>query len=267
MDIGFHSGSSVSLIVTGPVLFIVAVLGGALNSVAGGGSFLTFPTLLISGVLPVQANATSTVALWPGSLTSAAAYRRELLLQRAPFLLWLSAISVAGGLIGAVALLHTPQATFIRLVPWLLLLATVLFTFGGPLTVKIRRRTSHLTGPSWLPTTLVGILQLVIAVYGGFFGGGIGILMLASLALIGMENIHQMNAIKTLLAGCINGVAVLTFIIAGAVAWPQALLMLVGSIAGGYGGASYARRADPRLVRRFVIAVGVVMTLYFFIRR
>ncbi len=247
-------------------LLAAAMLGGALNSVAGGGSFITFPTLLLTGVLPIQANATSTVALWPGSLSSAAAYRRELRRER-DLLGVLGAASLAGGLLGAILLLRTPQATFVRLVPWLLLVATLLFTFGGSLANRLRRRMGKEHGAAVTGVAGVALLQLVIATYGGYFGGGIGILMLASLALLGMENIHAMNALKTLLAGLINGVAVITFILAGAVAWPQAVVMIVGGILGGYGGAFFARRVESRLVRRFVIVVGVAMTAYFFLRQ
>jgi uncharacterized membrane protein YfcA len=250
------------------VLFLAALAGGALNSVAGGGSFLTFPSLLLGGVPPVQANATSTTALWPGSLMSVAAYRREF--RHRNGIVLLGAASLAGGLLGAVLLLRTPQAVFVRLVPYLLLLATLLFAFGGALTRSLRTRLNlHLAGdaaPSWGSLAGVAALQFVIATYGGYFGGGIGILMLASLALLGMEDMHEMNALKTMMATCINGVAVVTFVLAGAVAWAPAAVMIGGAILGGYGGAHFARRLPPRLVRRFVIAVGVTLTLYFFVR-
>ena len=251
------------------LLFGAALAGGALNSVAGGGSFLTFPSLLFAGVPPVQANATSTVALWPGSLTSVAAYRREL--RGRTGLGFLAGVSVAGGLLGALLLLRTPQGVFVRLIPFLLLLATLLFTFGSRLTRFVHGHlNAHLAGtaaPPWLTLLGVAALQLTIATYGGYFGGGIGILMLASLALLGLDDIHVMNAIKTLLAACINGVAVATFVVAGAVAWPQALVMVAGAVIGGYGGAHFARRLHPASVRRFVIAVGFILSLYFFLRR
>jgi len=177
----------------------------------------------------------------------------------------LAGTSVLGGGVGAVLLLHTPQAAFQRLIPYLLLLATLVFALSPHVTRWVRARTGSTAGPSWRTLAAVAVAQLVIATYGGFFGAGIGILMLASLGLMGMENIHDMNALKTVLATCINGVAVVTFIIAGAVAWPQALVMIAGAIAGGFGGAYYARRLDPLLVRRFVILVGAAMTLYFFV--
>lgn len=245
-------------------LFVAAVLAGGLNSVAGGGSFISFPTLIFTGVPAVAANATSTVALWPGSVASAGAYRNELAIRRTTLALIL--VSLVGGFLGAELLLRTPPATFARLIPYLLLVATLLFSFGSRLTGCLRSRFQKGLGSPILSLLGITLIQLVIATYGGYFGGGIGILMLAALSLVGMENIHEMNALKTVLASCINGVAVIAFILAGAVMWPQALLMLVGAIGGGYGGAHYARRLDPRLVRRFVMLVGFAMTIYFFLR-
>lgn len=247
------------------ILFLAAVGGGALNSVAGGGSFLTFPALLFTGVAPISANATSTVALWPGSVASAGAYRHEVAIGRQHLAL-LSLVSLIGGYAGARLLLNTSQATFRQLVPWLLLLATLLFAFGGPLLAKVRRQSPDEAPASSLHFGFGALLlQLVIAVYGGFFGGGIGILMLAALAVAGLQNIHAMNGLKTWLATCINGIAVVTFVLAGAVQWPQAIIMVVGAIIGGYGGASTARRLDAKLIRRFVILIGAALTLYFFI--
>lgn len=247
------------------LLFAVALLAGALNAVAGGGSFLGFPTLIFVGVPEIQANATNTVALWPGSVASVGAYRKELAGQ-GPTLLLLGGVSVIGGVAGALLLLHTPKDTFALLIPFLLLFATLLFAFGRQIAAALRRRIGIERGSSRGLHLGVALLQLVISVYGGFFGGGIGILMLASLALMGMENLHAMNAIKTVLASCINGVAVVTFVLAGAVFWPQALVMIVGAVVGGYGGASLARRLPPQAVRWFVIAVGLAMSVVFFVK-
>ena len=278
------------------LLFIAAILGGTLNSVAGGGSFITLPSLIFTGVLPINANATSTVALWPGSVASIGAYRKELMKQKRTQVLLLSSTSLVGGILGAFLLLGTSQTTFIRLLPYLLLIATVLFTISGPLTTRLRQRQiarsaalqketvvvqgqdtekadiTALPSPhpvekraSWLVLVGIAFLQLIIAIYGGYFGGGIGILMLASLGLMGMENIHEMNAMKTLLTTCINGVALIIFVARGVVVWPQAILMIVGAIIGGFGGAYFARKINPLWVRWFVIAVGLSMTIYFFI--
>jgi uncharacterized membrane protein YfcA len=245
------------------VLFAAALFGGAMNSVAGGGSFLTFPALILTGVTPIYANATSTVALWPGAVASVGAYRREL--GRARHAVLLGAVSLVGGIAGAWLLLHTPSAAFQRLIPWLLLAATALFASGPAITSRLRTRLGG-RGDARLSLTGMAVAQLVIAVYGGFFGGGIGILMLATLGLMGIDNITEANALKTLLAACINGIAVLTFIVANAVVWPQAILMLVAAIIGGYGGAATARRLPALVVRRVVIAIGCAMTLYFFLR-
>jgi uncharacterized protein len=247
------------------LLFVAALLAGGLNSVAGGGSFISFPTLVFTGVPSIQANATNTIALWPGLVASAGAYRKEVASQRARLLL-LAPISLVGGVLGALLLLHTPPATFNLLIPFLLLLATLLFAFGGKLAAALRKRLGTKHSSSRLMTAGIVVLQFALAIYGGFFGGGLGILMLATLALMGMENLHEMNGVKTVLAASINGVAVITFIIAGAVFWSQALVMIAGSIIGGYGGASLARRLPPRGVRIFVIAVGLAMTVLFVVR-
>ena len=247
-------------------LFAAAFGAGVLNSVAGGGQFLTFPMLIFTGVPAIQANATSSVAVWPGTVASTIGYRRELQQQR-QLLVPMAAASVVGGILGAVVLLRTPQATFAQLVPWLLLAATLLLIFGGPTVQRIRRRLGH--GTEIRAGSLVGvtIVQFLLGIYGGYFGGGMGFVMLAAMAFIGLDNMHVMNGLKTALASCINGVAVATFVAAGAVAWPEAIVMLVGAIIGGYGGAHVARQLDPKKVRAFTIAVGCAMTLYFFARQ
>jgi uncharacterized membrane protein YfcA len=264
--------------VTAVFLFAVAFLAGALNAVAGGGSFLTLPSLIYAGVAPVAANATSTFALWPGSVASSFAYRREVVSARG-WLLSLGAVSLVGGLLGALLLVRTSDASFIRLLPWLMLLAAVTFTFGGTVTARLRRRrpgAEPFSGPAAAsaPEHRGGSivpwwafpLQLVIAIYGGYFGGGIGIMMLASLAIAGMIDMHEMNGVKTVLAVAINGIAMAEFVLAGSIAWLQGFLMMAGGIAGGYVGASFARQLPPRAVRSFVIVVAWVMTVYFFAR-
>ncbi len=249
-------------IVDAVLLFGAAMVAGMMNSVAGGGSFLSFPTLVFTGVAPIQANATNTVALWPGAAAGAVAYRQDFAMQRRA-LVPLGLVSVVGGVIGALLLLWTPETTFVRLVPWLLLAATLLFTFSSRITALFRASNRH-SDPSQRSVLGMSAAQFVIAIYGGYFGGGIGVLMLAALALMGMENIHTMNALKNLLATCINGVAVVTFVAAGAIAWSQALVMIAGAIIGGYVAGHQARKLDPKRVRRFVIAVAFAMTAYFF---
>ena len=249
------------------LLFTSAVLGGTLNAVAGGASFFTFFALCSIGVLPIQANATSTVALWPGAIASTGAYRRELALQKRGLLFLLVATSLIGGVLGALLLLNTSQTTFVHLIPYLLLMATLLFAFSGPVTAQLRKRNigkKHASRPGLFGLSLV---QFVIATYGGYFGGGMSILVLTTLAMMGMRNIHKMNAVKTLLNVCVNAVAIIAFIVAGIIVWQEAILMVIGSLIGGYGGAYYARRIDQKWVRLFVIIFGFGLTTYFFVRQ
>jgi len=240
--------------------------GGLLNSVAGGGGFIAFPALLFTGVNPINANATNTVALWPGTLASVGAYWREFqdrsnwkLLQS------LFIVTFIGSIAGALLLLNTPERTFVQLIPWLLGGATLLFIFGGKMTAFVRERIVHHAEHHASRFTVVAgtLIQLAVAVYIGYFGAGAGILMLALFAVMGMENIHTMNAFKSLLAICANGVAVVTFIIFGKVLWIQAGVMIAGAIIGGYFGAWYAQKLDPKVVRYVVIAIGCIMTAYF----
>jgi uncharacterized protein len=244
-------------------LFLAATAAGAINSVAGGGSFISFPTLLLMGVPPIMANATNTAALWPGTLASAWAYRRELATQRQGIMLF-SGISLLGGLLGALLLLNIRERTFEQLIPYLLLGATLVFVFSPRITAFTRRAGAQHSESRLRRIGVLGI-YLLVAIYGGFFGAGLGILTLAVLSLLGLEHIHEMNALKVLQASLVNGVAVITFIVAGAVNWPIALLMTVGAILGGYGGAAIARRISPRWVRYAVIAISVSLTIYFFL--
>ncbi len=245
------------------LLFSAALAGGAINSVAGGGGFIVFPALLFTGMLPVNANATNTIALWPGTLASSWAYRKTLSRQLVRSLLPLVVITFCGSILGAVLLLRTPQTTFLRMVPWLLLGATLLFIFGGKITSWVRKHHS-VEGPSRSTLVAVTFVQLCVAVYIGYFGAGVGFVMLALLTMMGIENIHAMNGMKTLLATCGNGIAIILFIVNHAVVWPQAVLMIAGGALGGYGGAHYAQKLDQKVVRRIVIAIGASMTAYFF---
>jgi hypothetical protein len=244
------------------LLFVAALLAGAMNSVAGGGSFFSFPALIFTGVPPIPANATNTVAVWPGSLASVFSYWQRL--PRSPrVMVPLITISLIGGVAGAVVLLHTPQATFMHLVPYLFGVATLLFAFGKRLTGKLGHVIKRTGPPSWPTIAGLTLAQFFIAVYGGFFGGGMGILMLAMLEMIHIDDIHAMNGLKALLGTAINGAAVVTFIAAKQVVWPQGILMIIAAVIGGYGGAHYAQKLDPRWVRATVIAVGTGMTIYF----
>ena len=239
------------------------MLGGALNAVAGGGSFIAFPALLFTGVPVVPANATNTVALWTGLIFSGGAFRRHLRVRR-PQLFSLISVSVIGGVVGALLLLRTPAQTFIRILPWLMLSATLLFIFGPKLTETTDCRIAH--EPTTGALVAASFFQLLVAIYGGYFGGGMGIVILAMLAAFGMADIHEMNAFKTVLSSATNGLAVVVFIAKHAVYWPQALVMICGAALGGYFGAHYSLRLPPLWVRWFVIGVGASMTTYFFVR-
>jgi len=241
------------------LLIVAAFMAGAMNSVAGGGSFLTFPALVFTGVPSVVANATNTVALFPASLASAWAYRHDFPKTEGLSTRLVLAVALAGGVLGGWLLISTPEHTFNSLVPWLLLAATALFAAGKRL-IRMLERVIHF-GPKTLLT-----VQFVIAVYGGYFGGAMGIMMLAAYALFGLDNIHEANALKTLMSGAINAIAVVVFVFAGKVDWTPAAIMLVSAVAGGYLGARVARVMNPNHIRGVVIAIGVTMTVVFFLR-
>jgi uncharacterized protein len=247
-------------------LFLAAVVAGTLNAIAGGGTFLSFPALMSTGVPPVQANATNTVALWPGLAASTGAYLKHLDVPRR-LLIPLVATSVVGGFAGSWLLLNTPQQVFLRLIPWLLLTGTLLFAFGNNIRTLAGRSAAveNWQSLSWRAIAGTSFIELLIGVYGGYFGAGIGFITLGMLAAIGMRDVHAMGAIRTLLAAVINAAAVLIFIVARAVLWPQCLVMIAGAVTGGWFGAHLAQRANPTTMRRIVIAIGFAMTAYYFV--
>lgn len=239
-------------------LLLASFGGAAINAVAGGGSFLTFPALLWAGMPPIAANATSTVALWPGSLGSAWGYRGELSEVRR-WLLPLGLVSAVGGWVGARLLLATGDQAFANLMPLLLGGATLLLALQGRLMPHLQRLAPRAS------TSMVALLaaQAAIAVYGGYFGGGMGILMLAAFAVLGLRDLHVANGLKSLLGAGINGVAVMVFAASHQVAWRYALPMVGASVAGGYLGARLARRVRPELVRQIAVVTGALLTLWF----
>jgi uncharacterized membrane protein YfcA len=249
-------------------LYFAAFIAGNLNAVAGGGSFVSFPAVLGLGVLPIQANATNTVALWPGQLTSIVGYRDDLRMNLRLLTPVISA-SLVGGLAGAITLLHTKQGTFLKLVPWLLLVAALLFAASGPIAKYIAARAdqaSHrdkpLSGfrafvPLWLGIAFV-------CIYIGYFGAGSGFLIMSVLAIFGIQNIRHNNALKVVSTTMANGIAVLTFIVGRQVIWRDCLIMMVTAALGGYAGARYSRRLNPAFMRAFVVAIGLGMSAYFF---
>lgn len=246
------------------LMFTTSFIAGGLNAVAGGGSFITFPALIFTGVSPIAASATNTTAMWVASLASVGAYRRDFAVERR-VLMMLSITSLVGGMLGSIALLYISPDIFKKLIPYLLLLATGIFIFGESLKQKLQSlaKTAEPQQPSLF---YLIIAQLVIAMYGGFFGAGAGILMLAALTLFGFEGISNINALKAFLGTCLNGISVVLFIFAGLVTWPQAILMSVGGALGGYVIAHFARKISPRIIYRLVSIVAVSMTIYFFIK-
>lgn len=237
---------------------LVAVFGGFVNSIAGGGSLLTFPTLVWVGIDPVTASATNTVGLWAGSLGGVLGFRRHM--PERSVIVLLGIPSLIGGITGAVLLLETPVEVFEGLAPILVLLATVLLAVHEPLSRRIR--SGSLVGERTARFVVAAVVfQLLVGVYGGFFGAGIGIMMLAALAILGLTDIHKMNALKNLLAIAINGLAAFYFAAKGALLWTDVILMAGASIAGGLGGAALAHRLGRRLVRHAVITIGVVASI------
>ena len=249
-------------------LFDIALVGiaafgaGAVNAVAGGGTFLSFPALLAVGVPPVTANASNSVALTPASLSGAWAYRKELARYKR-YLIPMGIVSFIGGIGGGLLLLVTKDATFSKLIPWLLLFATVLFTFSSRISAFLRRGHAH---KEHKPDNSIGLLagQTIVSIYGGFFGAGMGILMIASLAMAGHEDVHEINAIKNLLSAIVYSVTVVTFVLAGAVSWPHTLIMLATATLGGFWGATVARKIPALWLRRFIITVGFGLTIFYF---
>jgi uncharacterized protein len=246
-------------------LFVAGVIAGAINSVAGGGTLVTFPSLIAYGIPSILANATNTAAVCPGAMSSGIAYRKDLPHDRS--LLWeLLLPSFVGGLLGAIVLAVTPEKVFARIVPFLVLFATVLFG-GRDYFARLFRINNNHGGPVGTAGRVWGFcFQLFVAAYGGYFGAGIGILMLASLGLMGLRDIHQMNALKTFLASVINGVALVYFIFKGLIVWPIALLMAAGAIIGGYWGARLAKRIPQKLLALFIVCVGLAVSFWLFAR-
>ena len=247
------------------VIAAAAFAAGVINSIAGGGTLLSFPALMWIGRPPVVANATNTVAIWPGSFAGVIGFRREIAsLDRWLYLLTLPAL--AGGITGAVLLLRTPEKVFAQLVPFLILGATILVAMQEQIGKRIPMFAAAHEKRTAGSIAFAFVFQFLVSVYGGYFGAGMGILMLAALGLIGLRDIHQMNGLKNLLAISINGVAAIYFAWSHAVVWRDAGIMAIFSIIGGYAGARLAKRLGRRFVRIFVIVIGLTMTVALAIR-
>ena len=245
-------------------LVTASFIAGVMNAMAGGGSFISFPAMMAMGVLPIAANATNTVALWPGQLTSVAKLRNDLRRDILPIVI---AASILGGVSGAVVLLRTKQVTFLHVLPWMLLSASLLFGISGPISRWLRSRSKEhhpQKTPALIPLFCV---LLPVCFYIGYFGAGAGFLIMSALALFGVEEMHQLNSLKVLAACLSNLCAVLTFILSGAVLWHYCLISMVFAGAGGYIGAIYARRMNSDVLRTVVVVTGCVMAGYFFWRQ
>ncbi len=246
-------------------LSVAAFLAGALNAVAGGGSFLSFPAMMGMKILPIQANATNTVAVWPGQLTSVAAYRDNILENKA-FSLLMAVAGLVGGAAGALVLLHTPQTTFLHLVPWLLLSASSIFAISGSVSRWLEKRKAggacqrqHARG---LP---IFVATVVVCFYIGYFGAGAGFLIITLLSLFGHQDLHKINAFKVAATTPANGIACILFAVGGQVIWRYCLLAMVACAFGGYASARLARRIPQSLLRGVVVFIGLSMAAWFFL--
>jgi len=245
-------------------LAVAAFLGGLLNAVAGGGSFLLFPAMLGMKMLPIQANATNTVALWPGQLTSIAAYRNDIR-KHLRLAVWMGLAGFLGGTAGALVLLNTPQRTFLHLVPWLLLVAATIFAVSGPVSRWLERRKGASAVQAGEPRRLpVFLCTIVVCFYIGYFGAGAGFLIITLLSLFGFQDLNEINALKVVSTTMANGIAFVLFVVNGQVVWKYCLLAMVTAAIGGYTSASMARRVPQRVLRGLVVCIGLGMAAWFF---
>jgi len=246
-----------------PLLFIAGFVGGMLNSIAGGGTFITFPALLLVGVPPISANATNTFASCSGYISGAYALRKELLSHKDELPKFIF-ISLAGGIIGAWLLLQTPESLFRVVIPWLLLFSTVLFVYGGRLNNWLRRVTSHHQYAPSIGQLLLLLTFLGVCVYGGFFNAGLGIIILSYLTLAGYRDINAMNGLKLLTSSSVSLAAIALFIYDDVIAWREGVIMLFGTLTGGYIAAHISRKVPQQYVRNIVIFISIFITIYFF---
>jgi uncharacterized membrane protein YfcA len=249
------------------ILVIAGVTAGVMNSIAGGGTIVTFPTLMLAGLMSVAANATSTVALLPGTLGSLAGYRKKIPLV-SHWLRLFAPVSLIGGLIGGILLVQTPSDLFDHFVPFLILFATLLFmanSFFGRLFSSRHVQEGSMPSRRWIIGALA--FQLGVAIYGGYFGAGIGILMLASLGMLGFDDVHEMNTVKVVLGFMINVVAAVYFIVSGLIGWTEVAIMAPATIMGGYLGAHYAQKVKQSTVRRLITVIGLGISGYMFYKQ
>ena len=245
------------------LLLVAAFTAGALNAVAGGGSFLTLPALVFTGVPPVVANATGTVALLPGYMAGAWGFKDDMAPPPGLSMKQVVLLSLIGGSAGAALLLFTPDATFRKVVPWLLLAATAMFAFGPQLRAWASGKNAEHAAPS---VAKASIGMLAVAIYGGYFNGGLGILLLALFGLLGQTQLNAMNGMKNLVSALLTAIAVVIYAVGGIVQWQQAIIMMVAATLGGYLGARVARKIPAHILRWGIVATGLVMAVLFFIK-
>ena len=241
------------------LLITASFFAGIINSIAGGGSFLTFPALVFAGVPTIAANATSAVAVFPGYLSGALGFAKELkAFPKSKFLL-LIFLSISGGVLGSILLLITPEVVFSFIIPWLLGFATLLFAFGNYVS-KLAEKTSDKNGFK------SNIATLLVCIYGGYFNGGLGIVLLALFSTLGMRDIHLMNGLKNIMSFALSAASVVTFAIAGIVFWKYAIIMMIAATIGGYFGVIVARKLSKSIIRIIIVIIGTIMTFIFFIK-
>ncbi len=246
-----------------PLLFVAGFFGGVLNSIAGGGSFITFPALLFVGIPPISANATNTFASCAGYMSGVYALRKDIATHKSE-LPQLILVCLIGGIVGAWLLLKTPESIFREAIPWLLLFATLLFIFGGQLNSSLKRLASHHRHASTVGSLLLLLTLLGVCIYGGFFNAGLGIITLSYLALAGHTNINAMNGLKLLVSTAVSLIAIVLFIYKGVIVWYEGTIVLLGTLAGGYVAAHISRQLPQKQVRAFVILASIGITVYFF---
>ena len=246
------------------VLFVAGVLGGILNSVAGGGSFITFPALMFVGVPPIVANATNTFAACAGYLSGAYGFREDIASEKKQIIRIVLG-SLLGGALGAWLLLSVSEQQFLGAIPWLLLFATLLFIYGHHISAWASRLATHPTREVRLKSVILTLFLVFVAAYGGFFNAGLGVIVLSYLVLAGYQNINQMNGLKLLISSAVSLVAIVIFVAEGAIDWPRGIAVMMGTLSGGYLAARVSRRVAQQTVKRFVALASLVMTVYFFI--
>lgn len=247
-------------LLTIPILFLTGIWAGAVNSVAGGGTFFSFPILLMLGMPPIAANTTNKCALWFASFAGVTGFWSEIKAQKHRLAFYFG-YGLIGSLLGSLLLLFTPAKTFEAMIPWLMLAATLLFALGKKAVMALRKN-AHAEQP--IPRAASAIGQAAIGIYGGFFAAGMGMLMMALYELSGIRSVNEMNGLKTFVGLGINGISALTFLAAGVIHWQVAVVLLLGALIGGYGGAVLSKRVPDAVLRRVIVGYGVLMTIYFF---